>query len=285
MPDSSQGAPERPPAARAATAAPTEAPEPSEARAEYERAVEEQARDALENGTIQAVVSDQHEGAVRMVQSGHDPKRWDGPTEKLELVTKVGNRKHTAMILGETAQRAVDAGIKVGDVVRFTNAAVEEIKWAEDKPTKKEIWGQPALSLGVMVMRDGEWVSVTGPSSAGASSTEPSTVPSATTTSPAPSAPTRRHAPDGQVEMTLRVKLLEPIAFKIHPRTNEAVASLKGVDPDTGEIVFAAMGGDDNVQADLGTPGSPFYDTGDTVQLVGTWQGGWVVLTTVGKPA
>jgi hypothetical protein len=159
--------------------------------------------EVLPAGVIQAVVSEAPDNSVRMVKSGHTVKRWEGDRAKLELVTKVGNRKHTGMLLGPLAEAAAIAQIKVGEVVRFVGAVVEEIVWQEDKPKKKEVWGTPEagyLMTDLLVMRDGQWWSVNSamptllPAADATTSTPPSTAPT-TSTSASTSSPASTTAP------------------------------------------------------------------------------------------
>jgi len=113
---------------------------------------------------ITIVVAEQPDSGARTVRDGHTEKRWEGPRSKLEIIGKVGNRKHTAMIFGPLAEAAAMFGIKIGDAVRLVGIVVEEIVWSEDPkvPTRKEVWGPPPTYMmeDVQVGRDGAWVSV-----------------------------------------------------------------------------------------------------------------------------
>lgn len=108
---------------------------------------------------VTIVVAEKPDGGVRMVKS---EKRWEGTRAKLEVIGKVGNRKHTAMVTGPLAEATVAADVQIGETMRLVNAVVEEIVWQEGKPTKKEVWGPPPTFLmdDVQVGRDGAWVSV-----------------------------------------------------------------------------------------------------------------------------
>jgi hypothetical protein len=270
-------APSAPSAPRNVTPAPSGAPGASE-------------------GLLQLVVSEQPEGAVRMVKDGHDPLRWEGVREKVEVVGKIGNRKHTAIVLGPLAQAVASAGIVIDMPVRFAGAVVEEITWAEGKPTKKEIWGAPPDYLMTDVqVPDGKggWTSLAGsmlplssdsapePSSAAGSSPEPSPGPSATTTSETPSSPTtpsteRKQGDVGTFEaLTVRIDKIEYV-----PRGNVEVVVLHTADLATGELVVAALAVD--IEEMIGPKGE--LQPGDVRSMYGEWKsGGRFVIDTIGK--
>lgn len=108
------------------------------------------------------VVAEQPDSGVRMVKDSHKELRWEGTRAKLEVIGKLGNRKHTAIILGPLAEAAVAAAIQLDEPLRLVNVVVEEITWQEGKPTRKEVWGPAPTYLmdDVMVGRGGDWVSV-----------------------------------------------------------------------------------------------------------------------------
>lgn len=263
-----------PSAPRNVTPAPDEAPGPSD------------------EAVLQLVVSETPEGNVRIVKDAHHVKRWEGERAKLEVVGKIANRKHTAIILGPLAEAAAAFGIAEGDVVQFVGAVVEEIVWQEGKPTKKEIWGQPPgyLMDDVLVGRDGAWVSVTtamptlgmdapvGNATLAAAEAETVTHreegPVVGTATPA-----RRQGTVGEYE-TLRIKLQQPVQRTLRGQT--LVAILRGIDTTTGELVMAGLAND--IDEQLGTEEEPFVTAGDEVTMYGEWKPqGWYVIDTVGK--
>jgi len=278
-PNAPQGAPPATQVTSASTPPPTEAPGASET-----------GNDVLDAGIIQAIVSDAPEAHVRIVKDGHTEKRWEGERAKLELITKVGNRKHTGILLGPLAEAAAVANITVGEVVRFVGAVVEEIKWAEDKPTKKEIIGAPPTYMiaDLLVMRDGEWWSVNQamptllPAADVATPTPPSTDPTPST--PPPASTTAPSDPPGRMKgttgewTTLNGKLVDPVQFTIKGST--PVAILRVADSATGEIIMAALGSD--IEQQVGSASKPFIKPGDMVGLYGEWKGDWLVVEMVG---
>lgn len=267
---------------------PSAAPGPSEAGTGGE--------DVLPAGVIQAVVSEKPDPNVRIVQDGHTEKRWTGPRPKLELITKVGNRKHTGIILGPLAEAAAVAAIQVGEVVRFIGCVVEEIEWQEGKPKKKEVWGPPPTYLmsDLQVMRDGVWWSVNSamptllPSadvaagSASEANAEPAAAPSTSSSTTAPDAakPERMHGVAGEYA-AFSGKLLDPIVFT--ERGDTPIAVLRVVDEATGQLIMAALGED--IEGMVGTKEAPFVGVGDRVGLYGEWKGDWLIVQTVGRKA
>jgi hypothetical protein len=245
--------------------------------------------DALPAGIIQAVVSEAPEGHVRIVKDGHTEKRWEGERAKLELITKVGNRKHTGILLGPLAEAAAVASIAVGEVVRFVGAVVEEIKWAEDKPTKKEIIGvAPTYMIAdLLVMRDGEWWSVNQAMPTLLPDADATATATATASSPtvsAPAGPTTASSPPPRMKGTtgewasLNGKLVDPVQFTV--KGNTPVAILRVADSATGEIIMAALGAD--IEQQVGTVDNPQIKPGDLVGLYGEWKGDWLVVEMVG---
>lgn len=100
-----------------------------------------------------------HKGAVmlppdgiRMVKASWAPPGTPSPTEKLEVAIKIGRSKHTAMPLGPFARTVERLALAEGETVAC-DGEVAEIKWAEDKPPKKEIHNVTRFA----VLRDGAW--------------------------------------------------------------------------------------------------------------------------------
>jgi hypothetical protein len=242
-------------------------------------------------------VAEAPEAAVRIVRDAHVPKRWEGECPKLEVVTKVGNRKHTAIILGPLAEATVLVGLEVGDVVQFYGAEVEEIVWQEGKPTRKEIVGRPPsyLMTDVQTVVDGKWRSVKeamptllppdpSPSSAPASSPEqpvPEPVADQVSSSAPPSlpitTPPRMKGTPGEW-VTLQGPLVDAIQFTT--KGDVPVAIMRVADETTGEIVFAALVAD--IEQQVGSASKPFAKAGDRVGLYGEWKGDWLVVEMVG---
>lgn len=67
-------------------------------------------------------------------------------TDKVELVFKVGARKHTAIVLGPLA-KVVNEKVHKDDAVVVVGT-LKEITWAEGKPTKKEIHDVTDVAVG-----------------------------------------------------------------------------------------------------------------------------------------
>lgn len=284
-----QGAPQSRGAVSAPTASRSEAPGPSTA------------------GTVQIVVSEQPESGVRMVRDGHTEKRWEGERPKLEIVGKVGNRKHTAIVLGPLAEAAVEANIQVGEVVQFVGAVVEEIEWAPDKPKKKEVWGTPEagyLMTDVQVGRDNAWVSLAAtmpslgldestasspastsetpasPSSPDTASSPAATSPGPASTSDASSTPPLRTGKPEEGDVAIRGTLYAPI--ERHLKGQTLVAVIRVLTPE-GELVRAGM--TEDIDEQLGPDTEPWFAVGDPIQVVGTWKPtGWLVAEFAGKP-
>ena len=63
-------------------------------------------------------------------------------TDKVEVPIKVGNRKHTAIVLGPLARAAAE--VEKGDTVIVTGHYFEKV-WQEGKPPKKEIHNVHAM--------------------------------------------------------------------------------------------------------------------------------------------
>lgn len=166
----------------------------------------------LPQGVLQAVVDAVPEGHVRMVRDGHTPKRWQGERSKLEVVTKIGNRKHTAIVTGPLAEATALRQLAIGTPIRFVGAWVEEIQWSDDpkKPKRKEVLGLPDndwLMRDVQLFEDGQWTSVLtsmpslglpAAASSPASTTGTSTAPSsAAASAPAPDSTASDEAASG----------------------------------------------------------------------------------------
>jgi len=234
---------------------------------------------------------------------------------KLEVVMKVGTRRHTSMLLDDAANRALGLELRAGEVVRIIGGQVEEVIWQEGKPPKKELWG----ATDVAVLRGGAWIlgetfvpslpledpAGRGPETQPRSGTDAeadptppvaSASPSATTTagqtaSPAstrsaatPSSPPALARGEEDAIVTLKVRLIQSISF-VKTGDGRAAAILRGaILDDTGEIVQAVLGDDPEgeIEAQLGTKAAPAYGEGSDVTIFGLWKSGWVILTAVG---
>lgn len=101
------------------------------------------------------VVGQVADGVRRVVRPDWCDWLEDKHVAKLELVIKVKNRKHTALILGELAYAVEDAGLQEGDRVAV-DGQLHEYEWAAGKPKAKQV----RRVQQVLVMRDGEWEAI-----------------------------------------------------------------------------------------------------------------------------
>lgn len=188
--------------------------------------------------------------------------------EKLEVVVRVNNRRHTLMLLEGLALGAHELDIRAGDAVRVHGGQLEEIEWQAGKPKKKEWWG----ATGLDVERGGVWVPARivtdGPAAAEAA--------------PEPAAAAKLDRTNDEV-VTLRARLTEPLSFTESRGRN--VAILKAADLATGELLGCVLGDEPpgEIEAQLGTADEPFVKPGDEVTLMGVWRNEWIILTAVGR--
>jgi len=248
-PESGRGDPQAAQAPRNVTPAAAPAPGPSEA------------------GTYRLVISEAPEDAVRIVRK---PEKWEGERPKIELVGKIGNRKHTAVILGPLAEATVAAigrgEIAIGTVVELEGAVLEEFIWQEGKPPKKELWGvDDGLMRDVRIGESsGAWRSVARAAAPAAPA------------APAAEAPRMAGEPGTWTTLRARVDVIEYRPFR-----DTEILVLTAAELDTGEKILAALAED--IEGQVGPPGE--LEVGTIVQMYGEWKaGGRFIIDTIGRP-
>lgn len=240
-----------------------------------------------------------HRGKVERAEFRAQAKsqRWEGAQPKLEVVFKIGSRRHTAIIHGDLAEAANGLDIMPDELVQL-DGTVEEIEWDPDKPKKKEIWGVTRIE----VQRNGEWVGPPSLSLSTSSSTEPS--PTSSPASESPSSSPTEGAPtdastsessgssssvewhvgtDGEWE-PLRLRLTT--VWRINDTGPYPVAVGAAASLDTGgyiRIVFPDQSGEETgrIDAELRKGTAWRFAVDDAFSVYGYWRGGWFVIDTI----